>query len=62
MGLGPYSVGLMSDRNGGDLGEAILGLYWVGPVIVGLLLLLLRQLPRDEARMIARAREAGEAI
>jgi MFS family permease len=62
LGIGPYAVGLMSDLNGGDLGTAILNLYWIGPLIVLCLLVLLRRLPKDEARLLARAREAGEPV
>ncbi len=62
MGLGPYTVGLRSDLNGGHLGEAILDLYWLGGPLVLLCILLIRFLPRDEARLIPRARAAGEPI
>lgn len=62
MGIGPYTVGLISDRKGGELGGAILSLYWLAPILVVLTVLLLRQLPRDEARLIERARAAGEPV
>jgi MFS transporter, Spinster family, sphingosine-1-phosphate transporter len=60
MGLGPYAVGMMSDVNGGKLGEAILNLYWIGPVIVVLIAVLIWRMPKDEAQLIERARAAGE--
>jgi hypothetical protein len=62
LGIGPYAVGLISDLNGGKLGEAILSVYWLGPVLVLLIIWLIRQLPRDEATMVERARAAGEPI
>jgi MFS family permease len=62
LGLGPYSVGLISDLNGGDLGSAILSLYWIGPLIVLCTVGVIWQLPRHEAAMLERVREAGEAV
>jgi MFS family permease len=62
LGLGPYAVGLISDRNGGDLGAAILSLFWLSPPIALLTFFLVLRFPRDEALVIARAREAGENI
>lgn len=62
LGLGPYIVGLVSDVNGGDLRAAILSVYWLAPVLVALVLLAARHLPRDEAGLIARARAAGELV
>lgn len=62
MGIGPYAVGLISDSNGGRLGEAILQAYWVAPVLVVLALLLIRRLPQDEALLVHRARAAGEPL
>jgi MFS family permease len=62
LGVGPYMVGLISDLNGGDLGSAILSVYWFGPPIVIFLIILVRQLPKDEARLLERARAAGEPV
>jgi MFS family permease len=62
LGLGPYAVGLISDVNGGDLGSAILSVYWLGMPIVLLIIAILVLLPRDEALMVERARAAGEPI
>jgi hypothetical protein len=62
MGLGPYAVGMMSDVNGGRLGEAILNLYWIGPLIIVAIIFLIRRMPKDEAMLLARARAAGENI
>jgi MFS family permease len=62
LGLGPYLVGMMSDANGGDLGAAILGINWVAPVIVLMLLVLARRAQRDEGSILRRARNAGEAV
>jgi MFS family permease len=62
LGTGPYAVGLVSDVNGGDLGEAILSVYWLAPILIVLIIWLIRQLPRDEATVVERARTAGEAV
>jgi MFS family permease len=62
LGLGPYAVGLVSDLNGGDLGAAILSLFWLSPPIALLTAILAWRFPRDEARLIARVRAAGEPI
>ncbi len=62
LGLGPYLVGLMSDLNGGNLSEAILNLFWISPVLIVLSVLLIRSMPKDEATVVERAREAGEQV
>ncbi|MBC7987306.1 MAG: MFS transporter, partial [Sphingomonadaceae bacterium] len=62
LGVGPYTVGMISDATGGDLAFAILSINWVGPVIVALLIVLAWRVKRDEARMVDRARAAGEPI
>jgi MFS family permease len=62
LGFGPYTVGMVSDLNGHDLGNAILSLYWIGPLIVLLILIGIWRLPKDEASMLARARAAGEPV
>ncbi len=62
LGLGPYLVGLMSDLNGGNLSEAILNLFWISPVLIVLSVLLIRSMPKDEASVVVRAREAGEQV
>ncbi|MEY2942815.1 MAG: hypothetical protein RLY97_829, partial [Pseudomonadota bacterium] len=59
---GPYTVGLVSDVNGGDLGAAILSVYWLGPVLVALIGLLIWRLPHDEAKVALRAQAAGEGV
>jgi MFS family permease len=62
LGTGPYAVGLMSDLNGGDLASAILNLYWIGPLIVLLIVAAIRRLPKDEALLVGRASQAGESF
>jgi MFS family permease len=62
LGMGPYLVGIVSDRNGGDLGQAIMSVNVVAPVIVVLLLIVLTRVNRDEASILARARAAGEQV
>ena len=62
LGMGPYFVGIVSDRNGGNLGQAIISVNVVSPAIVVILLILLLRINRDEASLIARAREGGEPI
>lgn len=61
-GMGPYLVGIVSDRNGGRLAEAIISVNVVAPVIVVLLLVVLVRYRRDEASVLARARAGGEAV
>jgi len=62
LGIGPYIVGIISDANGGNLAAAILGINWVAPVIVVMLLILARRARVDEDRVLERARSAGEPI
>ncbi|MCK5750352.1 MAG: hypothetical protein KAH44_29310, partial [Oricola sp.] len=62
MGLGPYAVGMISDVNKGNLGDAILSVYWVAPVIVALIVALIWRMPKDEATLAERAAAAGEAV
>jgi len=62
LGMGPYFVGIVSDRNGGDLGQAIMSINIVAPAIVLILLFVLLRVNRDEASVIDRARAAGEPV
>jgi len=62
LGMGPYFVGIVSDKNQGDLALAITSLNVVGPVIVVILLFVLTRINRDEASAIERARSGGEAV
>lgn len=62
LGMGPYFVGIVSDRNGGDLGQAIISINVVAPVIVVILIYVLFRINRDEASVLDRARAAGESI
>lgn len=62
LGMGPYFVGIVSDRNGGDLGQAIVSVNVVSPVIVIILLVLLWRINRDESTLMSRARAGGEAV
>jgi MFS transporter, Spinster family, sphingosine-1-phosphate transporter len=62
LGMGPYFVGIVSDRNGGDRAAAITSLNVVGPAIVLILLFVLTRINRDEATVVERARAAGEPV
>jgi MFS family permease len=62
LGLGPYIVGLMSDLNGGNLSVAILNVYWVSPILIVSVILLIRKLSIDEELLLPRARISGEAV
>lgn len=62
LGMGPYFVGIVSDRNGGDLGQAIISINVVAPAIVVILLFVLTRVQRDENSMLERARSAGEPV
>jgi MFS family permease len=59
LALGPYSIGLVSDRLG-DLRLAMLAALAANGVALVLVLLSARTLERDEATRRARARAAGE--
>lgn len=62
LGMGPYFVGIVSDRNGGDLGQAIVSINVVAPAIVLILAFVLFRIQRDEDSMLERARAGGEAV
>ncbi|KRA80640.1 MFS transporter [Altererythrobacter sp. Root672] len=62
LGMGPYFVGIVSDRNGGDLGQAIMSINVVVPAILVCLFVILFRVNRDEATMLERARAGGEAV
>lgn len=62
LGIGPYTVGMVSDATGGNLRTAILSVSWVGVPIVILLLVLAMRVRKDENLMVERARAAGEPI
>ena len=62
LGMGPYFVGIISNRNGGDLGQAITAVNWNAPAIVVLLIVVLLLIRRDEATILDRARAAGEPV
>ena len=62
LGIGPYLVGMVADRNGGDLGEAIISINVFAPAIAVLLAIVLVRFRRDEASMLERAREGGESV
>jgi MFS transporter, Spinster family, sphingosine-1-phosphate transporter len=62
LGMGPYFVGIISDRNGGNLGQAIISINVVVPLIVLILVIVLMRINRDESSMIARARAGGEPV
>jgi MFS family permease len=62
-GFGPYAVGLMADRNGGDLATAILTLYsWVAVPIVVLAAVSIWRYRIDQPLVLERARAAGEPV
>ncbi len=62
LGMGPYFVGIVSDRNGGDLGQAIISINVVAPAIVIILVLVLFRIGRDEGSVLDRARAGGEPV
>lgn len=62
LGMGPYFVGIVSDRNGGNLAQAIMSVNVVSPGIIVILLILLMRINRDESTVIERAREGGEQV
>jgi MFS family permease len=62
LGMGPYFVGIVSDRNGGDLGAAIISINVVVPLLLVCIAVVLWRVNRDEASVEERARAAGEPI
>jgi MFS transporter, Spinster family, sphingosine-1-phosphate transporter len=62
LGIGPYMVGMVADQNGGDLGQAIISVNVVVPLLVLVLIVVLVRYRRDEASILDRARAGGEAI
>jgi MFS family permease len=62
LGMGPYFVGIVSDRLGGDLGQAIVSINVVAPAIVVCLLIVLWRVNRDEVTVLDRARAGGEPV
>ncbi len=61
LGMGPYFVGIVSDKTG-DLGRAIMSINVVGPAIVVILFVILLRINRDENQVLDRARAGGEAV
>jgi MFS transporter, Spinster family, sphingosine-1-phosphate transporter len=62
LGMGPYFVGIVSDRTGGDLGQAIISINVVAPVIIALLVVILLRINREEKTILDRARKGGEPV
>jgi MFS family permease len=61
LGLGPFWVGLVSDRTG-SLSQGILSLYWLSPLVWIAMFILTKGLPKAEATRLERARAAGEPV
>ena len=62
LGMGPYFVGIVADRNGGDLGKAIVSVNVVAPAVLLCLFIVLWRIGKDESTIIERARAGGEKI
>jgi MFS family permease len=62
LGMGPYFVGIVSDRLHGDLGTAIISINVVWPVILVCLFVVLLRVNREEATVLERARAGGEEV
>jgi len=62
LGLGPYTVGLISDVTS-NLRFAVLStIAFTAPISILALIYLARVLPSDEASLVSRARAAGEPV
>lgn len=61
LGMGPYFVGIVSDKTG-ELGQAIVSINVVVPAIVVILFVILWRINRDEGQVLDRARAGGEAV
>ncbi|HEU4652024.1 MAG TPA: MFS transporter [Croceibacterium sp.] len=62
LGMGPYFVGIVSDKLEGDLGRAIISINVVTPAIVLILFIILFRINRDESQVLERARAGGEPV
>jgi len=62
LGMGPYFVGIVADRNGGDLGNAIMSVNVVAPVVLACLFTVLWRIGKDEITVLIRARAGGEKV
>lgn len=62
LGMGPYFVGIVADRNGGDLGKAIMSVNVVAPVVLACLFTVLWRIGKDEITILIRARAGGEKV
>jgi MFS family permease len=61
LGLGPFLVGLISDKTG-SISQGILTVYWLSPLVWIAMFILVKGLPRAEATRLDRARAAGEPV
>jgi len=62
LGMGPYFVGIVSDRLHGDLGRAIMSINVVWPAVLICLFIVLFRVNRDDSTVLERARAGGEAV
>jgi MFS family permease len=62
LGMGPYFVGIVADRNGGDLGRAIMSVNVVAPAVLICLFIVLWRIRKDESTILERARAGGEKV
>ncbi len=62
LGMGPYFVGIVSDKLKGDLGQAIISINVVTPAIVVILFVILFRINGDESQVLDRARAGGEPV
>jgi MFS family permease len=62
LGMGPYLVGIIADRNGGDLGKAIMSVNVVAPAVLICLFIVLLRIGKDESTILERARAGGEKV
>lgn len=61
LGLGPFLVGLISDKTG-SISQGILTVYWLSPLVWIAMFVLVKGLPKAEATRLERARAAGEPV
>jgi MFS family permease len=61
LGLGPFIVGLISDKTG-SIAQGILSIYWLSPLVWIAMFILVKGLPKAEDTRLERARAAGEPI
>lgn len=60
LALGPYTAGYVSALNDGNLSTGVLSTLWITPIGLVILIAAIKLVPKANATVLERAREAGE--